>query len=272
MLPKEKYVFKSKLFVIIIMAFLIVNQDYSRAATPLIFDSPVSADSSMSAANLHYMNHEYDVAAQYYTSLLAAGYESKELYYNLGNAYFKQDKLAEAILYYEKALLLDPRDEDIRQNLSIANTRIIDKIDSIPVFFLRRWTSYIQDFFTPDQWAVISLVLFFLALIGFAWFVIGRNFSVKKTGFSSGVVLLLLSIIGLLFTRGRMHDLIQKNTVIIMAPQVNVKSSPDEQSANVFILHAGTKATVTDSVQNWKEVKIADGNKGWISGEVLGEI
>jgi tetratricopeptide (TPR) repeat protein len=256
-----------KLFLILFaVAVMLINQQTARAA------GDQTADSLMSAGNNHYLNRQFTEAVECYQKLIEQGYEAGELYYNLANAYYKQNSLAEAIRYYEKALLLNPGDEDIRQNLSMANARITDKIEDIPVFFLKRWFTSLSGIFSPDQWAVLSLVLFVVALVAFALYIISNRIGIKKTGFTLGVILALLSISGIIFMQGRKKTILQSNAAIILAPSQNVKSSPDEQSVNVFVLHEGTKVMVLDSVQNWKEIKIGNGNKGWVPGEVLGEI
>jgi hypothetical protein len=235
-------------------------------------DSSILPDSLVSEGNKHYMHREYGLAADCYNEVIDLGYISGDLFYNLGNSYYKQDSLSKAILYYEKALLLKPGDEDIRQNLALANARIIDKIDSIPVFFLRRWISDLQRFFLPAQWAVISLVLFLLALSSFLWFVISSDYNVKRTGFTAGVVFLMLAVSGMLSMCNRTNKLLKSGSAIIMTSSVSAKSSPDEQSTNMFVLHEGTKVMLLDSVQNWKEIRIPDGNKGWVPDAVLEKI
>jgi tetratricopeptide (TPR) repeat protein len=226
-------------------------------------------DSIIAQGNKYYMQRHYSLAERSYAQVLARGYESYELYYNMGNAYYKQDRIAEAILYYEKALLLKPGDEDIHQNLALANNRIIDKIDNIPDFFLIRWMLFFQRLMNPDQWAVLSLVLFILAMAGFVLFVAGRSIALRKAGFISGCSLIIVSVIALFLMFGRMHRIEQHDHAIIMEPIVNARSSPDEQSTNVFVLHAGTKVALMDSVQNWKEIRIANGNKGWVPGKSI---
>jgi tetratricopeptide (TPR) repeat protein len=230
------------------------------------------ADSLIAAGNSHYMNREYKKAIDCYTRIIGMGYEASSLYYNLGNAYYKQNDLPKAILYYEKARILDPGDEDIRQNLSIANSRIVDKIDSIPSFFLKRWISALAGFFSPDQWALLSLFLFALSLGALFIYIVSHKFGIKKLGFSTGVLLIALSLTGFLLMRNRKHVIQYSRGAIVMTPVVNVKSSPDEQGTNVFTLHEGTHVTMVDSVQQWKEVKIPDGNKGWVPDSVLAGI
>lgn len=238
----------------------------------LLASLPDQMDSLISRGNSHYLNKNFSMAAECYSTVLKSGYESAGLYYNLGNAYYKTGDMARAILYYEKALLLQPGDEDIRQNLALANQRIIDKIDAIPSFFLKRWINSLKGIFSPNQWAIACLILFAVSLSGFALFFLSNNMGLKKTGFSAGVVLLMITITGMVLMYSRMHEIQKHDAAIIMAPSVNARSSPDEQSTNVFVLHEGTRVLVTDSVQQWKEIRLANGNKGWIPGESLEEI
>lgn len=258
--------YKYKLMFACMIALGLVNQHFSGAL------AAEAVETIISEGNGHYMNREYDLAAKRYQDVIAQGFESGELYYNLGNAYFKQGKLAEAILYFEKALLLKPGDEDIRQNLALANSRIIDKIDSIPDFFLKKWIQGIQGLLSPDQWAILSFVLFIFALVGFSLFSISKRIVIRKSAFSAGVILLIVFVVCLLLMSGRIRKIQQHDSAIIMESSVNARSSPDEQSTNVFVLHGGTKVELMDSVLNWQEIRLANGNKGWVPEEVLREI
>lgn len=233
---------------------------------------PARADSLVLEGNRHYLNREYDRAVDCYTSVINMGYSASSLYFNLGNAFFKQNNFPKAILYYEKARILDPTDEDIRQNLAIANSRIVDKIENIPEFFLKRWFNGISVFLSPDQWALASLVIFSLSLAAFFIYMFTRSYGLKKIGFVAGVILFALSLTGILFMHKRKQLIRHGNGAIIMAPVVNVKSSPDEQGTSVFVLHEGTRVVLLDSVQQWKEVKIPDGNKGWVQSRDLAKI
>jgi tetratricopeptide (TPR) repeat protein len=226
-------------------------------------------DSLFAKGNEYYLQRQYAEAGQCYSRIVALGYESADLYYNLGNAYYKQDKFANAILYYEKALQLKPGDDDIKQNLALANSRIVDKIDVIPEFFVKRWIKGIRGIFSPDQWSVLSLVLFILSLAGFVVFYISRHFGLKKAGLIAGISLFILTVVSFTMMHTRIRDIRQKDTAIIMAATVNARSSPDEQSTNVFVLHEGSKVMITDSVQNWKEIRIANGSTGWVPGDAL---
>jgi tetratricopeptide (TPR) repeat protein len=233
---------------------------------------PARADSLVVAGNKHYMDHEYVKAIDCYTRVTDMGYSASHLYFNLGNAWFKVNNFPKAILYYEKARLLDPFDEDIRQNLAIANSRIVDKIENIPEFFLYRWISALAVLLSPDKWALISVLLFALALTSFFLYLFTNGYRLKKLGFTTGVILVALSLSGILFMNKRKQLIRHSNGAIIMAPVVNVKSSPDEQGTSVFVLHEGTRVVLMDSVLQWKEVKIPDGNKGWIQDHDLAKI
>ncbi len=230
------------------------------------------ADSLVIAGNRYYMQKDYEKAAACYIKVVNMGYGAADLYFNLGNAWFKLNNFPKAILYYEKARLLNPADDDIRQNLMIANTRIVDKIDAIPDFFLKRWLNQLTGFFIPDQWAVISLCLFALSLAAFFVYMTGRKYLVRKSGFIAGVITLAFSVSGILLMQNRKGIINNSHGAIVMSPSVTVKSSPDLQGTSVFVLHEGTKVTVTDSLQQWKEVRIPDGNIGWLQSSDLADI
>lgn len=231
-----------------------------------------TADSLFQKGNEYYMQREYSQAEQCYMKIIRLGFESADLYFNLANSLYKQGEIASSILYYEKALLLKPGDPDIKANLALANTRIIDKIDVIPPFFVRRWINWLRGIFSPDTWAVLSIVLFVLGLIGFFTYQAGRERTVRRVSFYAGIFFLVFSFISLALMVARIKGIVDPGHAIIMSPSVTARSSPDEQSTTVFVLHEGTKVTITDSIQNWKEIRIPDGNKGWIPGSAMTEI
>jgi hypothetical protein len=230
------------------------------------------ADSLVASGNKFYLDRDYSKAIECYSRVLDMGYSAAPLYFNLGNAYYKQNNIPKAILYYEKARLLSPGDEDIKMNLSIANSRILDKIENIPEFFLRRWVAHLVGIFAPDRWAFLGIVLFALSLGAFFMYMFANRDKLKKTGFSTGVVLVTLSLTCLIMMHIRKQHIQQSHGAIIMSPVVNVKSSPDQQGTSVFVLHEGTRVTLLDSVQQWQEIKIPDGNKGWVQSTDLAGI
>jgi len=200
------------------------------------------------------------------------GFESADLYYNLGNACFKTDDLASAILYYEKALKLSPNDEDIVFNLNVANSRITDKIEPLPVMFYKRWWIKLSDLFSTDAWAKIQVVTFLLMLFALGGFLILRRVIVRKVSFW----LALLFFIATIFSFGityQKYTAYQKHTeAIVFTPSLTVKISPTENSVDLFVVHEGTKVKILDQLDGWYEVKIASGSSGWIQNESVKKI
>lgn len=229
-------------------------------------------DSLFIQGNTSYANRQYDKAIHCYTRVIYLGFESANLYYNLGNAYYKQKLFAYAILYYEKALLLKPGDNDIQQNLALANAHIVDKINAVPEFFLKRWIAAIRDMLGPNEWSHLTIILLVITLSGLGIYKISHTLSFKKSGFICGIICLLLTLISTLFMYSRIRNIRDHESAIIMIHDVSARSSPDTQSTNVFVLHEGTKVMVTDSIKDWKEIRIANGIKGWIPAEAISEI
>lgn len=216
------------------------------------------------SANTLYTNGNYAASADKYESILSSGNESAELYYNLGNAYFKEGKLAKSILNYERSLLLDSSDEDAVFNLGLARQQVVDKIEVIDQFFVKRWHQSLQNMFSSDHWSIISIAAF-IGVIMFAFlFFFSQSSEIKKTSFFVGIVLVVVSGTGMNMAFAQKTLLTERNSAIILSGSVTVKSSPDSSGTELFILHEGTKVSVTDQVGEWREIKLQDGNEGWI--------
>ena len=223
----------------------------------------------MEEANRLYTTDDFTGAISLYDSVIQAGYESAVLYFNLGNAYFKQNDIPSAILYYEKARKLDPTDEDIRFNLDLANSRIVDKMEPLPEIFLRTWWKAVRDHFSSDQWAKTGLSLFILSLIAVMLFIISGSVPIRKLSFWTGVSLVILMTLCILFSVSSYRDYSKHSSAIIFTPTVTVKSSPADNSVDLFVIHEGTKVYITDKVEGWYEVKLANGNVGWVKNSVF---
>ena len=219
-------------------------------------------DKLQQAATL-YAQRSYEEAATIYAELLNQG-ESADLYYNYANACFKLGRTAEAILNYERALKLNPRHADARFNLEYANTQITDKIDPVPTFFFRKWLRDLGSQLSSDQWAVLSVSLFGATLVLALLFIFGRFVALRKTAFFMGIVALLLSLISMAYAFSRKRYMQEHTEAIVMAGSVTVASAPDRSGTELFVLHDGTKVILTDSVGEWREIRISDGQTGWV--------
>ena len=218
-------------------------------------------------ANQSYSSGNYSEAVSQYETVLGSGYESSGLNFNLGNAYFKLNNIPAAILHYEKALKLDPTDENIRFNLDLANSRIIDKMEPLPEFFLKTWWKSARDQFSSDFWAKTGVAGFIMALMMITLFIISRTISTRKISFWAGILFLALMAVSFLFSYSGYRDYSRHSTAIIFTPTVTVKSSPNDGSVDLFVIHEGTKVFITDYVEGWNEVRLANGNVGWVRME-----
>ncbi len=225
----------------------------------------------LDSATSAYTKGFYSDAVVYYEKVLSMGLESAEIYYNLGNAYFKLNELAPAIYNYEKALMLSPSDEDILFNLKIANSRITDKIDVVPELFFQRWWKSFYRLFPGDTWALFSLIFFGLFLSALGIFLLSRRVTYRKIGLWAAVVFLVLASFSFAFAWKDQSRQTEKRNGIIFEPAVVVKSSPDEASVDLFVLHEGTKVEIQDKLDKWVKIKIANGNVGWLPATTLKE-
>ncbi len=239
------------------------------AFTLNIYSQNVLVDSLFASGNSAYQNKNYEKAIEKYEKIINEGYASPELFYNLGNAYYKIGAVGKAILNYERALLLDPSNEDVKYNLKIANARIVDKINPVPKFFLTKWKDALLQLFSIDFLVYSVVVLFVLFLLFLFLFRYGKTPSVKKNGFTFGsVVLVLLLFFGFLLY-GKNQQMKNEKYGIVLAKEVTVRVSPDENAKARFVIHEGTKIQIEDKVGDWVNIKLADGKKGWMKKEAF---
>lgn len=226
----------------------------------------------ISDGNKAYSDGLYTDAVSLYKQVTELGLESPELYYNLGNSYFKLNDFAHAILWYERAHRLDPGNEDINFNLNVANSKIADEIDPLPLLFYIRWYQGIVNLLPVNTWAVQMIIFFILTLACITLYFSSRRLILRKTGFWAGILFLLLTLFTLLFSISGYHKLRTLHEAIVFDPTITVKSSPDEKSIDLFVLHEGTKVQLLDKIGNWYEIRIANGSVGWLPTEALVEI
>jgi tetratricopeptide (TPR) repeat protein len=206
----------------------------------------------------------YKEALQVWTEIYTTGYRSANLDYNIGNAYFKLNNIPSAILFYERAYLLKPADENINYNLQISKTLIVDRFKEIPELFFVRWYNFVALFLSTNSWAKISLSAFILFLLLLSLYIYSSRHRQKIIGFWLAVTFFILSLATLALTIRNKSLVYDSHKAIISTPMVNGKSSPDKSGNDLFILHEGTKVTVEDEVGEWTEIRLSDGNKGWI--------
>ena len=218
----------------------------------------------LNQANESYSREDYKKAAELYEKVLQDEGISSDLYYNLGNAYYKDKQYAKAILNYERALLLSPGNEDARFNLNMANSHITDKIEPVGSFFLTGWIHSLINTLSSNSWAILGIISFLLFIVGIYLYFFTRNVLLRKIGFFAGLLLLLVSIFSNSFASEQKDKITERNEAIVFAPTITIKSSPAESGTDLFVLHEGTKVKLLDKVGDWSEILLADGNRGWI--------
>ena len=227
-------------------------------------------DSLWTAGVQAYTDGKFSDASAAWTSIEESGQKSAKLYYNLGNAWFKQGNYPKAILNYERALRLDPSYSDARYNLEFTSNFVQDKIEPVPEFILKSVARKVCYVMGSNAWAVIFLVLLAAALVMGLLFLLGSSVGKRRAGFYCGIVLLLLSSGALSFSIWQKSDSVKTDTAIVMSPVSSVKSSPSSGSSkDLFVIHEGTKVTILDEVGSWKNIALADGRQGWITSNEL---
>jgi tetratricopeptide (TPR) repeat protein len=212
----------------------------------------------------YYSAGTYKEALQTWTDIYNTGYRSANLDYNIGNAYFKLNNVPLAILFYERAYLLKPADEDINYNLQVARTLIVDRFQEIPELFFVRWYNFVSLYFSTNTWAKISLSTFILFLLFLSLYIYTSQYKFKVSGFWLAIIFIVISSATLTFSLRNRSLVYNSHKAIIFNSTVSGKSSPDKSGNDLFVLHEGTKVTVEDAVGDWLEIRLSDGNKGWV--------
>lgn len=232
-----------------------------------ITSGQADVDSLFVAANELYQMGQYEPALERYNALILSGKESADLYYNMGNAAYRSNSIGHAILYYEKALKLDPAFQDAVHNLEFVSRYRLDTFEEVPVLFLGAWISGYVQLFPERTWSLLAMIFFVIIMGGLLFYLFSRKLFFKKFGFISGVAALLLFILTLLPALSRHRDIVDPDSAIILSPSVVVRSSPSESGTELFILHEGTKIEVNEEVSGWQNIKVIDGREGWIKTE-----
>ncbi len=237
-------------------------------ATPLqLFSHP--ADSLMALANEAYIRENYAEAIALYSEIADEGWSSRALYYNLGNAWFKEGRPGKAILNYERALRISPRDEAVLHNLDLAQEQIADRIVVVPQFFLHEWRDRIAGWHSADGWAVMSLVLMTLSALSLALYFLSRKPWLRILGMGMAFTFLLCVAITSLAASYQHRQSQEQNEAIILDARVVARSSPGERGIDLFVVHEGTKAEILNELMGWVEIRLANGNVGWVRDSSL---
>lgn len=231
----------------------------------LLFATAALAQAQPSAESADQLAREskFAEAAEAYEAVIAGGQESAGLYYNLGYCYFKQGMLGKAILNMERAKRLDPSDKDVAENLKMAYA-LTDKMEVIEPLAIEQWWAGLKTSLSSDGWAVLFIVLFFLAVCGLACFFFVDSVALRKVGFFSSLFLVVLASFSLAFSLQIRANALDSDEAIIMASSVNLNTSPDKNGSPMAVLHEGTHVTILEELGDWVEVRLIDGNVGWL--------
>ena len=215
-------------------------------------------------ADSAYQQEQYQKAAQMYEQLLKRG-ESADLYYNLGNAYYRMDDITHAVLAYERALLLSPGDADVRFNLQMARSKTIDKIVPESEMFFVTWYRSLVRLMSVDAWGRTAIVSLLCAMLLVLVYLFAQRIWLRKIGFFGGLLFLVVFLASNVFGFQQQQSLLHRTGAIIIRSAVPVKSTPSQNGTDLFILHEGTRVNIIDdTMKGWREVRVADGKSGWV--------
>ncbi len=220
-------------------------------------------------ANQAYQKKHYQKATNLYDSLRKAGYASPNLYFNLGNAYYKLNRMPESILFYEKAQKNSGFREDVTHNLSLAREQIPDDVEMKQSTLLGTWWNNAVRYFSLSTWSKITVVLIWLACLSFAGFLTLIRERLKRLALVTGPIAILLFIGSMVLTAERYQYSTQNHHAVIFSPRVDVKRAPDPKSEKMFILHAGTKVALKNELERWQKIRLPNGEQGWVKENAL---
>ncbi len=228
-----------------------------------------ASSEKMQQANTSYQEKDYKKAIEIYQSIVDEGLESTSLYYNLGCAYFQENNLASSILYFERAARLDPSNDDIQHNLRGVNSRIEDNIQAVPDLFLKHWFFAFTKVFSLKIWAVISILAFIILLFFIIIYLLSREMRWKKAGFYLAIFFFFVMLLSITSAHSQYNKRHCSSYAVVFEPTLTTKSSPNENSKNLFIIHEGSKVKIVDDIGDWYEIKIANGSKGWVEKDKI---
>ncbi|WP_299434279.1 tetratricopeptide repeat protein [uncultured Maribacter sp.] len=218
-------------------------------------------------ATTAYNNGNYNKAIENYLQIVENGEHSAELYYNLGNAYYKLNQIAPSIYYYEKALLLKPNDSEIKNNLSYAQNMTLDAFEILPETQFSKIYKTIVGTFSFDQWSYIAILFVFLFVFLYIAFKQFRYSTKKRIAFIGSIFSLFIVFTSLLFAYAQYKEFNAKQPAIIFTEEVVIKSDPNNSGQELFRLHSGTKVNIEEELKDWRKISLVDGQTGWLLAE-----
>ncbi len=235
----------------------------------ILCTSILQTQASNAEAENAYNRKQYDKAAELFEHQVAhhkqQGKQAAMLYYNLGNTYYRSGKIANAVLNYERALRLDPSNDLIRKNIAFANTRIEDKQMQKPQLIFTRWINAISNMLTANGWVAWAIVTFLLLLASVGLFLFAKQIRMRQIFFYSGIALLCFCVVFNVFAYRQKQQSIANNQAIVMSPTLTVRTTPDESSSEIVMLHAGSKLVILQTQGNWYRIEAPNGDKGWVN-------
>jgi tetratricopeptide (TPR) repeat protein len=249
-----------RLKIVVLLALLIL---------PFCSSAAESVESLFTTANKAYAAKKYEAAALNYQKVLDAGLTTSAIYYNLGNAQYRLNNFAAAILNYERAHRLAPNDRDINVNLILANSKITDKTEVVPELFFKRWWNSFLLLLTVQSWSVVGVSMLLIGFGGLISYLFSRELLVKRLSFYLGLSLIFIGICFISFANAQENYLLSHKEAIVFNGTVHVKSAPAVNQKTLMIIHEGTKVKVLDAKNDWLKVELPNGNEGWVEGAAL---
>lgn len=238
----------------------------------IVFDRNAPADQLWATANQAYVSGDFKKAAALYTAIEGQDKTSAKLCYNIGNCFFKLDKMGGAVLWYNRALYLDPSDKDARYNLAIANAKTMDRIDAVPEFFLKTWIRSLGKVMSSNSWAALALVLLALSLGGIVAWLMSRVMWVRRVGFYGMIVGVMLCVIAVSYSLHGYYDATSGHRAVVMVQGVAVKSSPAKGGKDIFVIHEGTVVSRGENLEGWSQITLSNGSSGWVENSAIESI
>jgi tetratricopeptide (TPR) repeat protein len=220
-------------------------------------------DALADSAQNYFMQTRYAEAVVLYDSICRMGYSSSDLYYNMGNCYFRLNEIPYSVYYYEKSLMLNPSNSDAEFNLNIANRSLKQVVEVLPKPFYERWGTAVLGIMGTDAWTIFNIIMLALVLAGIALYLFMGSIALRKLGFSVAVIAFVLFILTAICAY-KSSVMITENNYAVVFEQSMVKSSPNADAVNSFEIFEGLKVNVVDSANGMYNIRLADGKEGWI--------